>query len=830
MSAATAEAPSVASETRLAEAFSLRRNARALLTPSAGHLRPLDGLRALSILWVVLFHVGWYQTEHLTTAGWVQLLAVPWMLPVWRGDFGVDVFFVLSGFLIAGMLIDERERTGKLGLVLFYARRLLRLWPPLIAALLLDALLIRDHPDMTWANVLYVSNFLPIQHAGMGWCWSLAIEEQFYLVCPWLVVALARLKGAGRAGVLALLLLALTGIAATVVVSGGFHAIDAEIVINRDLDRWARAFDALYSKPWMRAGPLLAGVGAAYLYRAPRIMDALARQRVMPVAGLVAALAVGAVATHWELFVSVSREAEIVYLATFRTTFGLCVAYVTLLALSANPVGKVLGRLLSSRLLYPMAALSYSAYLLNPIVTQLVHRALSTYIHDAGPGAMALLLPLDVCGTFLAAAVLYLLVERPFMELRPKHGPKPAEAAPSPLPDGRGTEKPGLRPGFWGLDLLDNRFPALHGMRVIAIITVVAYHVTWIFAGEQGITLDPFFFGQSLTVFFGMDLFFLLSGFLIGSILLRSLVTTGTQHIGRFYIRRVFRTFPSYYLVLTLLALSFPMTAAQKHHLPWEYLYGTNFMPLMRGQVIMFWGWSLGLEEQFYLIVPVLFFALQWLKTDKARLGMLTLLWATALVVRLVIYFRHRPWGDAELYGAVYFRTHTRFDPLVAGIILALVHQRWGKAIAAWLKDPFHRAIVALPSLGCLWVLLRPTMFGVDNLQFVHLFAWGSVTSIMYLGIVPLALYTDGAVCRWLSSHLFRRMATLGYGVYLVHIPIIDHIMVPAAKAAQDRHWSMLLVWPAALTATMMLSLAIGYALHVLVEKPSLKLRERFST
>ena len=300
--------------------------------------------------------------------------------------------------------------------------------------------------------------------------------------------------------------------------------------------------------------------------------------------------------------------------------------------------------------------------------------------------------------------------------------------------------------------------------------------------------------------------------------------------LGRFYVRRVFRTFPPYYLVLTILALSFKMTADQKHHLPWEYLYGTNFLPLMRGSVIMFWGWSLGLEEQFYLIVPVLFFALQRLRGDKARLTLLSLLWATALVVRLVVYFRHRPWSDAELYGAVYFRTHTRFDPLVAGIVLALVHQRWGKAIAAWLKDPFHRALVALPSLGMLWVLLRPSMFGAENLQFVHLFAWGSVTSLMYLGIVPLALYGEGAVCRWLSAATFRKMATLGYGVYLVHIPIIDHIMVPAAKAAQDRHWSMLLVWPAALTSTMLLSLAVGYALHILIEKPSLKLRDRFST
>ena len=99
----------------------------------------------------------------------------------------------------------------------------------------------------------------------------------------------------------------------------------------------------------------------------------------------------------------------------------------------------------------------------------------------------------------------------------------------------------------------------------------------------------------------------------------------------------------------------------------------------------------------------------------------------------------------------------------------------------------------------------------------------------MYFSLVPLALYTDGWVCRWLSAPYFRRMATLGYGVYLVHIPIIDHVMVPIAKAAQDRHVSMLLVWPAALASTMVLSLVIGYLLHVVVEKPSLRLRERFA-
>jgi peptidoglycan/LPS O-acetylase OafA/YrhL len=384
--------------------------------------------------------------------------------------------------------------------------------------------------------------------------------------------------------------------------------------------------------------------------------------------------------------------------------------------------------------------------------------------------------------------------------------------------------------GFFSLDLLDNRFPALHGARVIAIISVVAYHVTWIFAGEQGITLDKGFVEQSLTVFFGMDLFFVLSGFLIGSILLRSLRKDGTQDLRRFYLRRIFRTFPPYYIVLTILALAFPLTALQKKHLVWEYVYGTNFLPLAREQIVMFWGWSLALEEQFYLTVPGLFFLLHRLRTDRSRIGFLAVLWSLALVVRLVIYYRHpRPWNDYELYSTVYFRTHTRFDTLVAGILIAFVHQRYGEAIARWLEAPFHRALLAFPGMACLWLLLQPTMFGPDTLQTVHIYAWGTVTSVMYFCFVPLLLYGDGWLHRFLSLHLFRRTATLGYGVYLVHIPIIDRIMVPLAHAAQKRHYSMLWVWPLALASTMALSLFIGYALHVLVEKPSLRFRERLA-
>jgi peptidoglycan/LPS O-acetylase OafA/YrhL len=385
--------------------------------------------------------------------------------------------------------------------------------------------------------------------------------------------------------------------------------------------------------------------------------------------------------------------------------------------------------------------------------------------------------------------------------------------------------KTGLRK-FLALDLLDNRYPALHGLRVLAIVSVIQYHVTWIFSGEEAIALDRGFVDRSLSIFFGMDLFFILSGFLIGSILLRSLDVHGTQNIKRFYLRRVFRTFPSYYVVLTLLVLLFPLADGQRAHLPYEYFYLTNFMPLSRPQIVMFWGWSLSLEEQFYLTVPLLFVVLHRLRTDRARIALLALIWSMGLVARLAVYHLRGPWTDYTLYDALYFRTYTRFDTIVMGILLAVVEMRYGQRIGKWLEHPFHRALLGMTSLACLWVLLRPAIFGEDHVQMVHVFAWGTLTSAMYFPALLLVLHGDGPFHRFFGAPIFRRLATLGYGVYLVHIPLIDHVIVPVAHDLEDAEVTMLLVWPVSLVVVTLLSFAIAYAMHVLIEKPSLRVRE----
>ncbi len=164
-----------------------------------GRYRPdLDGLRAIAVGLVIIGHTQW-----------------PWRQN--GADAGVTAFFVLSGYLITGILVRERQRTGSIRLRNFYRRRFVRLAPALLG-LLVFALVLGLAGDLSgqWqlglvSCLLYVSNW--VQAAGIaihpiGHTWSLAIEEQFYLLWPLvLLVAWRRaLPLAGAAIAIAVLL------------------------------------------------------------------------------------------------------------------------------------------------------------------------------------------------------------------------------------------------------------------------------------------------------------------------------------------------------------------------------------------------------------------------------------------------------------------------------------------------------------------------------------------------------------------------------------------------------------------------------------------------
>jgi peptidoglycan/LPS O-acetylase OafA/YrhL len=160
-------------------------------TDSARHYLALDGLRGIAILAVFFYHFGGGQrSSNLVIRIWSSLADTGWM--------GVDLFFVLSGFLITGILFDTAHKSHKVRN--FYARRSLRIFP-LYYGVLFAFLLLTPVLQLHWRAghllyFVYLSNMMPVFTPGLaspghnmmvGHLWSLAVEEQFYLVWPFIV-------------------------------------------------------------------------------------------------------------------------------------------------------------------------------------------------------------------------------------------------------------------------------------------------------------------------------------------------------------------------------------------------------------------------------------------------------------------------------------------------------------------------------------------------------------------------------------------------------------------------------------------------------------------
>ena len=379
------------------------------------------------------------------------------------------------------------------------------------------------------------------------------------------------------------------------------------------------------------------------------------------------------------------------------------------------------------------------------------------------------------------------------------------------------------KPGFFELSLLANHFPELHGARVLAIVLVVQLHLTFALV-EGGLPIDPRFGKLSATVFFGMDLFFVLSGFLIGTMLLHA---QGSGSVLRFYARRSFRIFPLYYVALAALLALYPLTAAQKQNLPYELLYLTNYRVVLRETVVMMWGWSLCVEEHFYLAVPLLMAALHALRSHRARISLLLLLWASALLVRVLILRSHDgAWDAGAFLQAIYIKTHTRYDTLVAGILLAYLQHHFRERIAELVGRRGVRLAIWTLTVICLLLLLSPQLF--PSYFTYAVIAWGTLSTLLYVPSLLLLLNAQSGLSRFLSARRFLRVATLGYGIYLWHVPVCEKLVVPLARGAHvGMGLSMLIVWPLSLAALLCLSASVAYLTHVLVEKPALRLRDR---
>lgn len=360
----------------------------------------LDTLRAIAIVWVMLFHS--YFVGGLGD-GFGNLERSGWM--------GVDLFFVLSGYLIGTPVLRSLAARGSLDLVAFYKRRAVRILPAFAVVLALYAFwpAWREAPGMQplWQFPTFTFNLLfdNSENIAFSHAWSLCVEEHFYLVFPILAVALARKPSPWRFAIPC----------AAVVLGGLLLRAWLWVHMVHPAPGSPAYLRYLYYPTWARLDGLVAGVAlaACSVYR-PRAMAWMQARATRVLALGIALLA-----------------ASLVLFDNARSDFWPCVVGYPLLSLAilalvaAGTGGGGLGRW-DIPFAGWLARASYSLYLCHKGVFHLVERGLGDRLADHGPLRFAVY----SVATLAGGAVLYYAVERPFLRWRDRQARRSATLAP----------------------------------------------------------------------------------------------------------------------------------------------------------------------------------------------------------------------------------------------------------------------------------------------------------------------------------------------------------------------------------------------------------------
>lgn len=340
------------------------------------------------------------------------------------------------------------------------------------------------------------------------------------------------------------------------------------------------------------------------------------------------------------------------------------------------------------------------------------------------------------------------------------------------------------------------RMPGLDGMRALSVIAVVWHH------SHPGFPDLPI----SYNGFLGVDVFFVLSGFLITNLLLSEKLLTGTISLRGFYIRRSLRIFPLYYLVLAFLSVYFKFSGASSNaveflrELPWHVSYTSNWAQLKSMMAIT---WSLSAEEQFYLVWPPL---LVWLGARSV--------WPLVafLVVNQAINFGAFDAALASVgisYESLSILQIT-FTPILLGVLLAFAIRlaackRLARRLPTW--APFVACVIALAFAN-----MPSDLRGWPRLSF-HV----AITCV----IATVVLRPESRVVRALEWQPLAYVGTVSYGIYLLH-KLVLHVMNRGLDAVSHNAPDLLFV------LGLIGTVGVAGLSYRYFEAPILRLKERF--
>ncbi len=299
----------------------------------------------------------------------------------------------------------------------------------------------------------------------------------------------------------------------------------------------------------------------------------------------------------------------------------------------------------------------------------------------------------------------------------------------------------------------------------------------------------------------GVDLFFVLSGFLIGRIYFRS-QAKGEFSLWRFWQSRWLRTLPPYYAALGLYAVSAAWFGGDSVH--WYYIFfAQNYMGLDGFGP----SWSLCVEEHFYLALPLLAGLV-----DRVG-GRRSFLWLLPVVAVLPQAFRsYSAWRNGGL-APVWWETHYHFEGLVMGVLLAYL---FVERQDVWIRiRPLAFGLSLLPVLAVVSMSVSPSgIFTLHGALLIYALGFaGWVRALYDLRWEPL-----GRVGRY-GKELIHGLALASYSIYLVHVLFLDGI----------REW--VLAWPRGPVKSMFImsvTMLMAVVFYFLVERPTISMRDRY--
>jgi peptidoglycan/LPS O-acetylase OafA/YrhL len=334
----------------------------------------------------------------------------------------------------------------------------------------------------------------------------------------------------------------------------------------------------------------------------------------------------------------------------------------------------------------------------------------------------------------------------------------------------------------------DRRIPSLDGLRAVSIGLVLISHLS----GTRGFPIAVLRTGE-----LGVRVFFVISGYLITTLLLAEEKRYGSVSLGRFYLRRTFRIFPTYYVYLGLiLALSLAGSIdLNPHDAVHAFTYTTNYHPARSWW--MGHTWSLAVEEQFYLLWPFLVVMLGGRRAILGAAGFVLL----SPAIRLADWY-----GLPSLHELTGESFWTVGDSIAIGCVLAGIRPRL-EANTRWHAIQKSPLFALVPVIVCVAFYI-----GLDKVL-------PSLAVLQTVEIVGVAMCIDWAI-RWPSTPVgtvlnwrpLVYVGTLSYSLYLWQQPFLD------------RHSDLLI---SSFPLNIGLAVAVGRAAFYVIEQPMLRVREK---